>query len=613
MLPFFAFVLASLVANKASKAQYFQYLYGSANNLEMITDGHNTNLGGLKGHFMVAPDHFPHTSIFHALRTDIAGSTATGAPYFNMNYNLSEIYNASSFGTEVQELHSVQLADASGYALAGSYVNSSSGAKGIFYQKLSPNGMLLPAIWLGYWASTPTAYWMWGNYADPHVDKITESLRVPGELYILGHVTDIASGSIRTFIIKINQNTGAIIWGNVYAVNWGTAAPERFIPHDIIESPQFNVPNNTYELVIVGEYSSAGTPTDAFVLRANYFTGVISNPIKFYGVASTGEVFTSVKASNNANVDPGMAGYVIGGHLDGLNRDFWFMAIDQPGNVVWSNVFDYNNSGSTFNNDYCYDLIERRNTSGAYEYYLAGHTDRGFFGTEDVVVIKADAMGNGVVPNGQFTYGNLDVERCIRIDQTENPNGGISMFGWAYWPGSPLGGFDYYLVKSYFNGVTACNVNIQKPFQNLGPGHFKDVYSDNSSNFYSYSIFSYEMSTQSEFSICNRRSVAGGSNARMISEVKEEQIQEGINLYPNPLHTGEQELSVSMTSEGNETIRVTISDVLGRTVYMHRFDLNEGSNVVKMQLGNQGLTEGIYHVTISRSTGNETLRLNVAH
>lgn len=603
--------LASILVSSAisSQAQYFQYLYGANAkvNKEILTDGHNTDLLGRRGHFMVAPDN-DLTMLFDVIRTDAAGSATGGAPYFNIQYELSEGYLIST-APDLREVKSLQLSNGTGYALASSYYGTLSGAYGVFYQKLDPVGNPLPSIGPGM--ATPTGYWVtWGSYRDVHVAKIVESTRNPGDLYILGYLVDATYGTNRMFILKIDEATGGIIWSGYYRVDWSNPR-ESITPHDIVESTQVNPATGTYEVMVVGEYvKTPGAQIDAFVMRTDYSTGVVLNPWAFFGRSTTNDVFTCIKTSNNTNIDGSGAGYVIGGYTDAVARnDFWFVALDQPGNVIWTNTFDYNNSGSpTANNDYCFDIIERKNTFGRLEYYMTGHTNRGFFGRDDVMVIKADDFGNGVTPNGQFTYGNSDADRSIRIDQFEDPGGGLSMFGYSFWPGSPLGGYDYYLVKSYFNGVTACQYDIQKPIQNSGPKHLFDIYSDFQGNlFKDYKLYTYTYSRLDEWNICYKDGLADGDNSRVLPQTATNET----TLYPNPAGIDERTVTLSIYSNREEDVTLSVADMTGRKLLSQTYHVVAGANKLNIDLAGNALAEGVYHVTVDKASGRETIKLKV--
>jgi hypothetical protein len=488
------FALLALTGAMPGQAQVFEHLYGSVKS-DLLHDGHTTALGGVNGHFLAAL-HSATPALFSATRTSTGGT-----PSFNNLYQLSDVTIPPGSGLRIQEVRSSEIANGSGYGLAGAYVNGSSTNRiGVFYQKLDQNGNLVAGTASGYFMTSSP-----GTYSDVHVKKIISSQRNPDDLYILGALNEAAGGYSRVFVLRINQN-GGLTWSRVYRLDFSVATSSD-IPFDIVESKQKR--NNVFELIVVGGHTKTnGGPSDGFLLRIDEVSGNMLNPVQFYGAAATSEGFTCIKTAANTLVDPAGAGYVIGGTSSGTtpSPDFWFAAVNQAGTVSWTKTFNYNGVPGSVSNDYCQDLIEYRNGGGAYEYYLAGYTSNGLFGSDDMMVIHTDQNGNALA-NGQFTYGTADLQRCVRIDEDKTAGKeGIALYGYNFrvpQPPSPLGGIDECVIKVPFNGSLPCDNDLRNAIQAIGPGFLTTKNNDNLSGFTRYTMYSKIAGTLNDLEVCS--------------------------------------------------------------------------------------------------------------
>lgn len=554
-------VLLAAVAAGTVRAQVFQYLYGTPNP-DILTDGHNTNLGGMPGHFLVSPS-VNTPFLFSATRTNNAGvAIPAGPPYFNNLYRMSDVpLPPGAPNLRIQDLRSVEINTGMGYGLAGSYVQgNSANPMGVFYQQINPMGALMLPTTTGYFFNGPASM-----YTDVRVKKIINSTQAPGDMYILGTLTEAIGGYSRIFVLRINQ-AGVLLWSFIYRLDFSSTTNTDF-PYDLVESVQMR--GGIFELMVVGEhYAAAGGPSDGFLMRINSNTGGIINPVQFYGTAAGNEGFTCIKTSANPAVDGAGAGYVIGGYVEngsstGPLLDFWFIALDQAGMVSWTNTFDYVNPAIPATSERCNDLIERQVNPGMFEYYLAGTVDNGIFGGQDMVVFRTNQFGNAL-PLGQFTYGTQNAQRCIRIDQSNfaAAGPGIAMYGSSFripQPPPPLGNFDLYLVKAGFNGATACDFDLRDPKQNRGPDLLMSKSSDHTNRFTSYRMYSRSMTTMDEYRICYSSTppVTPSAFAKTLPEGPVD-----LELSPNPT-SGMLELR---TAAGLEQTFVTVLNAVGQEV-----------------------------------------------
>lgn len=597
-----AAIVGCLTTAIQSSAQYFHQLTGTGDP-EVLTEGHNTSLLGFDGHFMVGPG--PFAGSFNAVRTNASGSALPPAPYFKKRYDLSEgpYFPTYPFMTEVRSL---ELTDSAyGYGLAGGYLSSSFSSPipwGVYYQVLTYDGNLNPLFGPGI--GMAKAYTTFSkSYGDVHVQKVARSLRHPDSLYICGYVTEQISNVNRVFVLKIDKS-GNLIWSHIYKAD-SIKGYATDIPYDIIEAPTLDTPSGTYPVIVVGQHQDyTGVQSDGFLMRIDYLTGSIINPVYIYGDSLTDEAITCIKPSANINVDRDADGFVMGGRTTDRNTDFWFLAIENDGTVTWANKFDYSNGMPTGNNDYCTDIIERYNTSNRYEYYLAGTTDNGVLGLKDMMVVKTDDRGSGI-PGGQFTYGISNDDECLRIDQQQGNFGGLSLYGTSDYPSSPLGMKDYYLVKSYFNGVTACNYDVQDPAQFAGPDLKVDIFGSDTASFMEYDLFTFYSLNLNEYNVCYQDSVVGGSNRRIYQQ---QPASGSFEVFPNPAGAEDRvQIVFDATQEGEAS--VSISDMTGRNIYSYNMVAAKGNNVVSVDLGRLSMVKGVYSVTLVSVSGKETRRL----
>ena len=66
-----------------------------------------------------------------------------------------------------------------------------------------------------------------------------------------------------------------------------------------------------------------------------------------------------------------------------------------------------------------------------------------------------------------------------------------------------------------------------------------------------------------------------------------------VSLYPNPAND---QLTVSLTSDANQTSHISIIDMLGHTVLSTESELSEGDNKVEIDLST--LQNGVYFVEV---------------
>ncbi len=605
------FLIALALTSMGLNAQYFQSLYGSTQSFEFLSDGQNVYNAGGPEHLLAGPGEFIFggRSAINIQKADVNGST-TAPGTFNNHYTVSDIggaFPALNPNLVTQNIHTVEMSDGSGYAIAGAYTRGATGVGfGAYFYMIDQMGNTQPGP--NYFGWYPN-----GNYIGIRVQALIESKKNPGNFYICGYVIEAGTRYNKVFVIKVDRN-GTIAWDHIYELDYNNPN-DSDIPYDMIESPYLHPVHGLDEFWIVGSHtdqSVAGANTDGFILRIDDIYGNMLNPNTFYGTQASNDVFTSIIPTANTNVDlsGNGEGFVIAGYTDESgNNDAWNIAMDNNQSVAWANKFNYMVAGApTLNNDVCNHLMERINTMGVEEYYLVGTTDNGVHGTEDVLVFKLDNNGN-LTPNGQFTYGDVDADRGIRIDQLNGfgPDAdGIAIYAQSFHI-PQIGGFDHYLIKAYFNGVTSCKDDQQDGDQQPGPNYLFDTNSDNTgpNNFTDFPMQIDVYQPLSELLICSSPSESDGNNARIAPT--EPKGDKEAKVSPNPIAQGVQYANVEIDIEQPTTAQVSVYDMLGRAYYSQTFTLVKGKNNLVLDISDINMAQGMYTVKVQGDNLNQNI------
>lgn len=584
-------ILIALVLHSCmAKAQYFQHLYGTTPDNDILKSGINTVSIVPQSHFMAGGTFTSGGSSFIAAAFADVNGNISGAPFFNNAYTLT---NASGDVIYVDEPAVFERTRCcAGFGIAGRYFdgNASPAARGgLFYLQLKDDGT--PETTFDYY---------FPGYEVNHLGGIAKSQYFPGELYITGTVLDPDQIEY-PFGLRINECTGAAKWGWVYRLlsPAGNAAGR-----DIEENPAF--PFGVVSAAIVGITSNNGQ-NDGFLMHIDATTGLpIGTPVLIYGTPNSSDWLNSINKGGNSTATPG---FVLGGSTNVYgSTDFAVLLTDAAAaTTFFSSVFDYSVSPGSGND--CFDVMERYTTpSTPLEYYAVGSTDNGVFGNTDVLVIKIDQFGNGVI-NGEFTYGGANNDYGQKIDLYSPvggaPPAGISVYG--IW-GNNLGGdFDMYLVKAYFNGVTACNYAINTPLQYLGPPLDPQMAAEElTSN--KRNIFETIYNAINDEELCFAASIANGDNARV---AREDKADKAMLVLPNPTATNHKEVTLKIDSDIEGPAAVEIYDMLGKQYYSKKHTLVKGPNSLLIEMSSTNMAPGMYTVKLSNSKETKTVVLVV--
>jgi hypothetical protein len=572
-------VVATLVAVGAN-AQYFQHVYGSTNR-DLLESGVNTNAASPQGHIMTGYTDVTGINNIMLTRTDLDGRFAF-APVFNNRYAVFE--NAIPRDAKARRvIHPLSLG---GRIAVWGDLAPAAGAIStrFFYALYNPVGA--PIFIFAYQLPFPIV--------EAEATSMSMSTSNPNDVFMCGWVRIVAGGQRYPVIMSLNAGSGIINWAQVYVLG-----NTDWIATDLVESP-YPTPTGVPEIALVGRMTAPGAFETGCFFRVTV-GGVLVPLLVEYGTPTSNPGgFDAIDIANNP-VGSG-PGFVFGGYYNNPlsgNDDSWAMKTDPTGLIVdFSTVIDYSIPG---NNDYGHDIIERQNTLAPpndYEYFLGGYVMNGFFGGDDDVVYKLDF--NGIpVGGGQFTFGGPGDERAMQLDQYNGygaNNDGLSTFGRTIGSWALLGNNDFYFVKSYFNGVTACNYDLQNPPSVTGPGVVL-TYDPRVLDRLNRRNLTMVMNAMSDWEICWAPNDPFGNNARLAQSAIADQLSHP-GYFPNPVSHDNAIVTVAFGKEAVEGVAVMeLWNSLGQLCWTKQAPVAKGQTNMQVELGNE-LTGGMYHLII---------------
>jgi hypothetical protein len=587
-------LIAALLITGTASAQFFQRVYGSNTNRDYLESGMNYDFNNLpvaqKGQVMCGFTDFGGGTISPM----VTRTLLNGNPVFNNKYqfNVPNGQQVQAMGRRVYAFPGGRIGVIGDFTFTPGQQHTT-----IFYMLLNPNGA--PAFVRTY---------QFPNVMSVEATSLTPSVFNPANAYACGNITDAAGGR-HPFILSIQAfNNGNLNWGHEYLdINFNAF---EWTVEDCIESPYANQCSGLRSLALVGRHVlTPGAPGQGCLFTVDITNGMPDCYVHLYGNAGDDDGFNAIIVARNPF--GGSPGYAIAGSTfnsgASFTYDMWGLKVDIAGQVIWSSAIDYSQGGR---NDFGYDILERFNPNllppFQYEYYLGGYTDNGIFGQEDEVVNKLDFGGNAFpAPGGlnEFTYGGPGWERILQMDYYEftNPaipfnNIGLSMFNWTVNSFPVLGSVDFYHVKSYFNGVTACNYVRQPQTWNPGPPLIDSTKGDTFSIVGLRNLVWQTIAMQNAI-ICTANAVAGGSNAR-IANSGEFAVS---SLFPNPVSADNAIINLTFDLPGvNDAVDIELYNSLGQLVKHTQETLGDGQTLLRVDLGS-GLSAGIYTMTVRRN------------
>jgi hypothetical protein len=602
--------LFALLTASVGNAQYFQKVYGATNTREVLESGTNYN-GGIsistKGFVMAG--HTPAgstvgTSSVMLTRTDLAGF-----PVFNNRVALLSQFTQQQLSAKAKKV--ISLANGQ-IAVFGDYNNGLSTSVGSVSNQFFL--MLTDAAGNPLYVRT---YNIGTLPFQAEATSIVQSSSNPGVLFACGYTAG-GHGSKQPVVMSIDAASGFLNWGHTYVDISGGAF--EWTHEDLVESPYPNPSTAQTDIALVGRYVlNQGDIGQGSFCTVDVATGFPSSNIHQYGSPFSDGGFNAITIANNPDYGPpgfAIAGYTMASFFNQTTSpstyNVWALKIDPTGGgLYFSTELDYS-AGDR--NEYGYDIVERVNILGEYEYYVGGYVDLGYFGNEDEVVYKLNYYGYPVSTGSEFTYGGPGDERVLQLDYynygVPTNNVGLSMFNYSSGSFPTLGQGDFYHVRSYFNGVTACNFILDHARFFYGPGFYNDAKQDiDQSNSERQRSLDWLVTSMQDALICTASNVPGGANTRLGENGEDEAdaavaVITGSNVFPNPVSLDNPVVSIQFDAAGTgENIQVEIMNALGQICMKSSQTLGDGQTQLRVNLNENGLLNaGVYIVVIYRGT-----------
>ncbi len=568
------FLLLALGFAGIANGQYFTKEYGTTAT-DRLTDG-TAAVQGPAGHIMTGTSTFSGAIDLVLIRTDAQGLTPV-VPFFRNTYRLQTPSGAvlSSTPVKVIQMPGGQI------FVAGSYSGTAATDRGVYTATFDAGGNVLNIKgWKTINTATTTITAVSACRAATAADP---TVFVTGTVDLTPYNSTLGAG---VFVISLNGNTNALNWSLTYAfsgLNGETAA-------DIIDSPYSS------EVVVAGNYNNAND-RGAFLLRLNRVNGMPIAAPNIFNYAASNESVSAIALNPNSSIPN--AGYILCGSTNqgsNLNR-MWVFKVNTTCNAVLANRFiSYSISTSSLSGA---DIITRLNTSSQYEFYASGSASSGQLGQNDMVVVKLNYT-LGLL--GEYSYGTVGTSETNE-EISAQPDG-LGIYGNIRISQLAANG-DMYVVKSYFNGFTQCNYEINPtvssapvltttttPVQDVKDLSFPSLILTQNSN---VTIFNY----------CNAAAVPGGSNARFAEQDETAEVNSA--LFPNPVSLSNPVLNLSLKVAEEQQIEIRITDMLGREVLNQQISITEGQSVQQIQLPS-GLSAGVYNLSIIGNNVSENHR-----
>ncbi len=530
-----------------------------------------------------------------------AAGTFVGANNFSRGYKILSGPNCTS-ALNTFRCSGVTIIESPNLALNAKYAVAGTCNRGIFFLSLNALGGIVRR---NFWPF-PLA-----GISNLRKAVIRESVFTPGEYYICGNYGSTG------FVMKVDA-FGTQIWGNQYG------NPEYIEPRDLIESPYTAPPNA--ELIVVGRTDRALSAADGMVMSLSAATGAV-NYVQNYTIPGwdSDDWFSCIELANSPN---GAPGFVLGGRVYGrtgppsspMNPEYsqWMCKIDQFGGVLWSSLIQPAAvPAGGFAGDEISRVYERFNTTSSpssYEYYgVAGNNyyinAGGIVPQRNLNVYKLDDNGlNTLLPN-EFHYTKGEAPNgyaaLTGIETSGGANDGIQAFG------SLQGSNIHYFVKSYFNGYSGCNEDIES-INTIYGGPQLDMSFTTSfialtpcTTGVNFNITSVALTP---FQLCYASSLPlPASNARIAVGINEETAEldlEGVSVYPNPIVTN---ATIAFSSALSQPATVSVYNTLGQKVKDYRLNANESE--MTLDFDALHIESGIYIIQVATGDKKNTYKV----
>ncbi|MEO5642602.1 MAG: T9SS type A sorting domain-containing protein [Bacteroidia bacterium] len=602
------FTLFSLLIASVGNAQFFQRVYGASNTREVLESGTNYDPGiSITSKGFVMAGYTPAGSSVGINSVMLTRTALSGSPVFNNRVALLAPLTNQQLSAKAKKV--ISLANGQ-IAVFGDFNNGLSTSTGPVSNQFFL--MLTDAFGNPIYVRS---YSVSSSPLQVEATSIVQSSSNPNTLYACGYTVG-GHGDKQPVVMSLQAAGGTLNWGNSY-VDISSGAFEWTL-EDLVESPYPNPNSATVDIAMVGRYVlNPGDIGQGTFSTLNGLTGLPTSTIVLYGDPFYDAGFNAITIANNPYGSTGfaIAGFTQSNSFFFPNYNTWALKIDPVGNLWFSTALDYS---ASFRNDYGYDIIERVNTFGDYEYYIGGYVDQGYFGNEDEVVYKLTYYGAPVASGSEFTYGGPGNDRVLQLDYynfgVPTSNVGLSMFNYTSGSFATLGNGDFYHVRSYFNGVTACNFILDNAQYQSGPGFYGEAKQEAAFGVRNKSLL-WQVAPMQDALICTANAVHGGANTRLSENGEDEAESAAITeskVFPNPMTLDNLMLNIEFDAAGTgENIQVEVLNALGQVCVKSNQTLSDGQTQLRVNLAEGCLVNaaGVYVVVIYR--GGEVFTHNI--
>ncbi|HQV01389.1 MAG TPA: hypothetical protein PLO59_09535, partial [Bacteroidia bacterium] len=420
--------------------------------------------------------------------------------------------------------------------------------------------------------------------ADVFTDVYASRL-VPNTYYVCGFsrsTTDMYC------IVMSVSSTGVVNWFNTYWLDPTASATSPFNSHCRANALVEDI--NTGNIVVVGSImdpNSTITGRDGLVFTLNAAGGLLC--------ATSHHVFIDDSYEDVIQKSNGMfaaAGYVGDGTtVPATFYGIWLTELT-PFCGPMATARYLQGPFTATNPGQCkgFSIIERQNTGGAFEYYIAGPNKA--IGGDIATITKINAVP-GLPPVAWYGYmgqsGAFESGYAVDYSQAANTKPGLVLFTNTNAPAATFGANDSYMMKSYFNGATCIfNCNPQPPVVQAIPLAIANC-SDSVNNIYKRNALVALNSPYTFGVICTQNNIACGSNAKL-TDLAEEVM---LDIYPNPA-SDLANLQLFVENEAQYIIEAV--DITGRTTLLSDSYLPAGEQPVPLDISN--LSKVVYSILL---------------
>lgn len=554
-----------------------RYNFSGANPVNYFNVGYGATFISPFGAFLTDQARFVRTT-----KTGAVVNVNTGTSFADNNTTLFH----NSYGHAICEINNglgtggyLAVGNVASNSITGSFVPG--GSDGLFY-KMTNAG------------ATSARFRFDSNGGAEYFTDIKASTFTPGTYYVCGYAK---YGNFEDAIVMSILANGTVNWFKRYQFDptWTAGTPTASA-----ECRAYGIAEDASSgnLMVVGyihdQVPAPSTGTDGLVFVINSAGAVIC--AQSHHVYDNDQYHDVVqKASGNFAI----CGFVEDGASGTSFNHTWLTEMSISCGGFFSSRFDHSTSSGNISESRGYALVERINTSNIPEYYVAGPdmSTAGLFSS----INKISALP-GNPPVAWYNYagqgGGFDDSYGIDYATAANTKPGLLLLSNTNTPVATAPFNDCYMLKAYYNGATCTNycpsnTLLQAPLAVAITSLIDSIYTPYKRKGMISQIVNYTYGV-----ICTQNSVACGSNARDYNGDTGNNLEDEnqIMLYPNP---AENSINLDLIVNSSENYRIIATDITGRSAMLGDHYLNEGRQVIPVDIA--GLAKGVYIMKISNS------------